>query len=170
MKNVIYSIVIALIFSQSQSYSLGGVQLNPRKKYPFGVNVHLLGPSGHLALAINAFVIPKINLELGFGVFNKDNFFTTRSFLGFKYHFGGNLISKTTFYLGIFDAISLDFQKHNLYFPIGINRIKRNHFTWSAEIAFQPTKLYYDSNLWGAIKVGYQFGFHKQNKIFKKNN
>jgi hypothetical protein len=170
MKKIIYTICISFIFSQSQSYSIDKIKPNPRKKYPFGISLNLLGPSGHLALSVNTFVIPKINIELGMGVFNNDDFFTPRSFLGVKYHFGGNSISKTTFYIGVYDAISFDFQKHNLYFPIGVSRIKKNHFTWSVELAFQPTKIYYDSTLWGAIKVGYQFGFHKRKKIFNKNN
>jgi hypothetical protein len=168
MKKLIYIIFIGLFLNQNQSYSFERVILNPRKKYPFGASVNLLGPSGHLAFSLNTFVIPKINIELGVGVFNNDNFFTPRSFFGVKYHFGGSLISKITFYLGVYDAISLDFQKHDLYFPLGISRIKRNHFTWSVEFAFQPTKIYYDSTLWGAIKVGYQFGFHKRKKNFNK--
>ena len=159
-----YFIIFLLIGTNFILFSNDNLILNPRKKYPFGTNVGLLGPSGHLSVAVNAFVVPKINVELGAGVFNFNNSFIPSSFLGVKYHFGGNFISRATFYLGVYDAMSFDFQNHNLYFPLGINRIKKNHLTWSVEIAFQPTKVYYNSTLWGAFKVGYQFGFNKKQK------
>ena len=169
MKKVINIIFVCLILCQNYSYSKDGIKLNPRKKYPFGASVNLLGPSGHLSVSINTFVIPKINVELGTGVYNTNGFFVPSSYLGVKYHFGGNTISRTTFYLGVYDDFSFDFQKHYLYFPFGINRIKINQFTWSLEIALQPDKIYYKSTMWGAFKVGYQFGFNKQkNKIFKQ--
>lgn len=148
-------------------FSKDGIKLNPRKKYPFGVAINLLGPSGHLGVSINGFVVPKINIEVGSGVFNTSGILMPSVFLGGKYHFAGNTWSRTTFYLGVFDAVDYNFKTHNLYFPLGISKIKKNHLTWSVEIAFQPDRVYYNSTMWGAVKIGYQFGFNSKEQ--KKN-
>ncbi len=165
--NFIFKILFILfICNFNLAFSKDDIKLNPRKKYPFGVAINLLGTSGHLALSINGYVIPKINIEVGSGVFNTKGIFVPSMFLGGKYHFAGNTWSKTTFYLGIYDAVNYNFKIHHLYFPLGINRIKKNHLTWSVEIAFQPDKSYYNSTMWGAFKIGYQFGFNaKKNKF-----
>ncbi|HIP37054.1 MAG TPA: hypothetical protein EYG85_09390 [Crocinitomix sp.] len=158
-------IVLVLLFLCNGAHA---IKLNPRKKYPFGASIHLLGPSGHLALSVNAFVVPKINIELGTGLYNANSLFQYSTFIGGKYHFGGNSFLNTTFYLGVYDAFSHDFNRHHLYFPLGLHKIKRNQLTWSVEVAFQPDKAYYDSTFWGAFKVGYQFGIKtkKQKKEF----
>jgi len=162
-----YFVIFLLLSFNILSFSKDKIKLNPRKRYPVGVTLNLLGPSGHLAMSINAFVIPKINIEAGYGIFNINSLFVQSMYLGGKYHFGGNTISNTTFYLGIYDDVSYDLKSHHLYFPLGVHKIKRNHLTWSLEIAFQPDKAYYDSTLWGAFKIGYQFGFKKHNKNIK---
>ncbi len=161
-----FKILLFFIVCFNLAFSHNKIKLNPRKKYPVGITAHLLGPSGHLALSVNGFIVPKINIEAGSGIFNINATLTHQLFLGGKYHFAGNTWSKTTFYLGVYDAVDYNFKTHHLYFPLGINRIKKNHFTWSAEIAFQPDRAYYNSTFWGAIKIGYQFGF----KIKKKKS
>jgi hypothetical protein len=154
------------LFLSLKIYS-NDIILNRRKKYPFGANIMILGPGGHIGTSVDAFLFNKLKFEIGLGLENKNGAFNTNYFLGGQYHFFGKTWSNATFYVGIFDAVNFSTSNtlHHLYLPIGYNRIKKNHLSWSIEIAFQPDKAYFDdSMIWGAFKVGYRFGFNQKKK------
>ena len=130
---------------------------NRRKKHPLGVNVGVLGPTGWGFVSADYFIDSKLDVEGGMGI-QTNGIHPYSFFAGAKYHIAGKFILGSTFYFGAMDAFFFKEGKgyqHNLYFPIGIHKIKRNKFSWSIEVAYQFNK-YSDSNIWGASKVGYR--------------
>ncbi|MFD1551308.1 hypothetical protein [Putridiphycobacter roseus] len=130
---------------------------NRRKKHPFGLNVGILGPTGWGFVSADYFIDSKLDLEGGMGI-QTNGIHPYSFFAGAKYHLAGKFIMGSTFYFGAMDAFFFKDGKgyqHNLYFPIGIHKIKRNKFSWSLEVAYQFNKNS-DSNIWGAFKVGYR--------------
>ncbi len=130
---------------------------NRRKKYPLGVNIGVLGLTGWGHVSVDWFIISKIDIEAGIGIQTK-GIHPFSYFAGFKYHVLGKSPTNLTPYFGIYDAFFVKDGKlyqHNLYFPIGIHKIKRDRFTWAIELAYQFNK-YTDRNIWGSFKVGYR--------------
>lgn len=131
---------------------------NRRDKYPAGFNLQVLGPIGITGVTFDYFVVPKIALEIGAGVKNFDSDFGFMG--GGRYHFFGNTTSGLTPYLGLYSGFQYtgsDIQNYNLYIPFGIQKIKRNKFTWSIEGAYQRSIDNLSQQWYGAAKVGFRF-------------
>ena len=157
-----FLILLLLSFSGtlSASDSFGKVDLlkNRRKKHPLGINVGVLGITGWGNVSADWFITPKLNVEGGLGI-QTTGLSPISYFGGVKYHILGKSPSNLTPYFGIYDAVFTNegkLHQHNLYFPIGIHKIKRNKFSWSLEVAYQFNS-YSDRNLWGGFKIGYRF-------------
>ena len=130
---------------------------NRRKKHPLGVNAGILGPTGWGYVSVDYFVASKINFEGGIGI-QTNGINPTSLFFGAKYHLGARFLGGITPYFGVVDAFFWkdgDFYQHNLYFPIGLHKIKRDKWSWGIEMAYQLNK-YANSNIWGSIKIGYR--------------
>lgn len=131
--------------------------LNRRSKFPLGVNAYVIGPIGGLALTADFFITPKVALELGAGFrnFNLDNGFT----LGVRYHVFGKTFASLTPYVGLYTGFhhnGADLQNNSIYVPVGLHKIKKNGFSWSAEVAWQRN--IFQTNGWsGGLRVGYRF-------------
>jgi hypothetical protein len=131
--------------------------LNRRSKFPIGINAYALGPIGGLALTADFFLTPKVAFELGAGVrnFEFDNGFT----LGVRYHVFGKSFLSLTPYVGLYTAFhhnGTNLQNNSIYVPVGIHKIKKNGFTWSAEVAWQRNT--FMTNGWsGGFRLGYRF-------------
>jgi len=137
---------------------------NRRAKYPLGVNLVILGPSGLVASSLDYFFTSRINVEIGVGL-NNDKTIQPNYFSGVKYHILGRTISNSTFYVGGF--IKNDFNNtaneiiQELYLPIGLQKIKMNKFTWNLELAYKYDVSSATSIVWGAFKLGYRFKIKK---------
>ena len=143
---------------------------NRRAKYPVGVNLMAFGPAGVTGVSVDWFLVPKLNFELGAGLNNLKSL-RPSYFAGGKYHFFGNTISNTTFYLGLFDKVMMDNTTvtQTLYAPFGIQRIKKNKLTWNIEVAYTYDVQTYKSQVWGAFKLGYRFNrFDRKKKKSSK--
>ncbi|MGV6861087.1 MAG: hypothetical protein ACWA41_04910 [Putridiphycobacter sp.] len=158
-------ILVVFVLSMSSAKADRFLELNPRKKYPFSIQANFLGPSGHAGLSISAYPASFLNLELGSGVFNANNTFINHHFFGAKYHFLGKSILRSTIYLGAFLIENNQFSQHSLYFPIGIEKIKKSQLVWRLELAFSPNRVYYNAYLWGSFKIGYQFRFKTKKTV-----
>lgn len=133
---------------------------NRRANYPVGLNAYAFSPVG-LALTADWFVTPKFAIEAGGGFRNMqlDNGFT----VGARYHFFGKTFLNITPYVGIYSGFhhnGSDLQNHAVYVPVGIHRIKKNHWSWSVEIAWQEST-FTGRNINGAFRIGYRFGGKK---------
>jgi hypothetical protein len=173
MKNIL--LLLVLLFSLNayavsfdnhfgDSFNKQLLYKNRRAKYPIGVNIMAFGPAGVIGLSIDWFIKPKLNLEFGIGA---DDFKTAKPayFIGGKYHLFGNTLSNTTPYFGVFDKISSFTNEinHQLYVPIGLQRIKKSKFTWNIEVAYVYNINSYTSSVWGAFKIGWRFNrFNKK--------
>lgn len=130
---------------------------NRRRKDPFGVNVGILGPTGWGMVSVDYFIDSKINVEGGIGI-QTNGINPTSLFLGAKYHVGAKFLAGITPYFGVMNAFFWNdgkLRQHNLYFPIGLHKIKRDKWTWAIELAYQFNK-YSNQNIWGAFKIGYR--------------
>lgn len=171
IKKIILVLCLIPLFSYSNSKSIDfgklSIYKNRRAKYPVGINVHAFGPGGVSGLSVDWFIVPKINFEFGAGL-NDLKTFRPSYFAGGKYHFFGNTISNTTFYLGLFDKLTVDSEvnfDNTLYVPFGLQRIKKSKLTWNIEVAYTYNLLSYKSQVWGAFKLGYRFNrFDKKKK------
>ena len=171
IKYLIFLFALIPIVGLSYEGNSTKIYKNRRAKYPVGINAIAFGPSGIVGVSFDWFVLPKINLEFGAGV---DNLKTFRPsyFAGGKYHFLGNSILNTTFYLGVFDKATQDptVLNHQLYIPFGIQRIKKSKLTWSIEVAYTYNISTFQSQIWGAFKLGYRFNRFDRKKKKPNNN
>lgn len=131
--------------------------LNRRKKFPLGINAYAVGPVGFFAVTADYFATPKLAFELGGGIRNEDfdNGFT----LGARYHVLGKTTLGLTPYVGIYTAFHYngnDLQNYGLYIPVGIHKIKKNGFSWSAEFAWKRN-VFTGNNMSFGVRVGYRF-------------
>ena len=132
-------------------------KLNRRSKFPIGLNAYGLGPIGGLALTADFFLTPKVALEVGAGFrnFDLDNGFT----IGVRYHVFGKTLLNLTPYLGLYTAFhhnGTSLQNNSVYVPVGLHKIKKNGFSWSAEVAWQRNT--FMTNGWsGGFRLGYRF-------------
>jgi hypothetical protein len=132
-------------------------KLNRRSNFPIGINAYGLGPIGGLALTADFFLTPKVALEVGAGVrnFDLDNGFT----IGVRYHVFGKTLLNLTPYVGLYTAFhhnGTNLQNNSVYVPVGLHKIKKNGFSWSAEVAWQRNT--FMSNGWsGGFRLGYRF-------------
>jgi len=140
------------------------IHKNRRTKYPLGVNLLLLGPSELIGTSLDFFITSNVNFEIGVGLDNnkaiRPNYFS-----GLKYHLLGNAITNTTFYAGGYFKNNFTNNTsgilQELYFPIGLQKIKRNKFTWNIELAYKYDVESAQSIVWGAFKIGYRFKIRK---------
>ena len=136
---------------------------NPRNNR-FGVNINMGSPTFLLSASLDYFITSSVNIEAGAGLLG--------TFGGMKYHFfGSKNTANWTPYLGLFIARNLtDFDifgtssgddwNTNLYFPLGIQYISKEGFTFAAEFAGRilvPELAAAQIPFWGAIKFGYHF-------------
>jgi hypothetical protein len=137
---------------------------NRRAKYPLGVNLILLGPSGLVGGSFDYFITSKMNFEGGVGLSNSKSA-QPNYFAGLKYHILGNSISNTTFYFGGFVKNNFNNTTNEiiqeLYLPIGLQKIKKNKFSWNIELAYKYDVAASKSIVWGAFKLGYRFKMRK---------
>lgn len=134
------------------------LDLNRRDKYPAGFNVYIGGPVGTVAATFDYFITSKFSLEVGGGVrtFNDEYGFL----FGGRYHFFGKTFTNMTPYIGVFSAFEYtgsDIRNYNLYIPFGIQRIKKNKFTWSIEAAYQNNSYEPEQKLYFGGKLGFRF-------------
>jgi hypothetical protein len=134
------------------------IELNRRDKYPAGINLYAMGPIGIGGISFDYFIVPKIALEIGAGArtFDSDYGFMA----GGRYHFFGNSLVNTTFYVGLysgFEYLNESLHNYNLYIPFGIQRIKKNRLAWSIEIAYKRDDYNLGNNLYGGGKLGIRF-------------
>ena len=130
---------------------------NRRQKHPLGINVGVLGVTGWGNVSADFFIKSKFNVEAGFGI-NTSGLSPVSYFGGLKYHVMGKTPTNLTPYFGVCNAVFFSegkMQQNNLYFPIGIHKIKRNKMSWALELAYQFNQ-YSDNNIWGGFKIGYR--------------
>ena len=166
LTSVLYSNGFASVLKVRNDKSL--FYKNRRAKYPLGVNLIAAGPSEFLALSFDWFITPKLNLEIGGGANHYKNPYPNY-FVGLKYHFFGKTISNLTLYAGGFGKNDFDFLEkeivQELYFPIGLQKIKKSKLTWNIEVAYRYNLITSQSRVWGAFKLGYRFNRPKKKKI-----
>lgn len=154
MSSISFSTIVEIDTSENKIKT----KLNRRAKYPAGINLYIAGPSGIVGASFDYFIVPKFSIEVGAGIRNSEPDFGY--FLGGRYHFFGNTITNITPYLGVFSGFEIkdnDIKNFNLYVPIGIQRIKKNHFSWSVEVAYQRNSYGFTQNIYGGGKIGYRF-------------
>lgn len=130
---------------------------NRRQERPIGINIGVMGPGGLAGASLDGFLGPKFAIEAGAGLRNTEGDFSY--FLGGRYHLLGGTRLNLTPYVGgytTFHYNGRDVQNHAVYFPVGIHRIKKNGFNWSAEVGYLKS-VDTDRNLHGQFKVGYRF-------------
>lgn len=138
-------------------------KLNRRALYPAGFNIYGFGPTGKVAVTFDYFVTPKLSLELGAGLkdFGPNAIPDEHAFtIGGRYHFFGNTPLNITPYLGVFSGFEYtgtDVRNFNLYVPLGLQRIKKNGFTWSVEAAYQQNVYDPIRTFYGGGKIGFRF-------------
>ncbi len=170
-KNILASVFLCfVIVTYGNSPSNIDFLKNRRQKYPVGINLVVLGPSGNIGASIDWFVTKKINLEVGSGI-NRFNSLQYSGFFGARYHLFGKSFSNMTIYGGVYDKITMDpvALYHTLYLPIGIHRIKKSRLSWHLELAYQNNLTVNEWDLWGAFKVGYRIIKVSNIKRRKKN-
>jgi hypothetical protein len=132
---------------------------NLRAERPLGINLHVFGPGGWVSGSLDGFITPKIALEGGVGIRNAEA--DVSYFVGARYHLLGGLPIPLTPYVGVYTAAHNEGRNvkfHSVYIPLGIHRIKRSGFNWSAEIAYEKNSLKAENkNLSGSFKIGYRF-------------
>lgn len=130
---------------------------NRRSERPIGVHLMGFGPAGLAGVSLDGFLGPKFALEGGAGVQNQEGDFAY--FIGGRYHFLGGTFLNLTPYVGAYTTFHYngrDVQNHAVYFPVGLHKIKKSGFQWSAELAYRKS-MYTDKTLHGAFKIGYRF-------------
>ena len=130
---------------------------NRRQERPIGFNLGVMGPGGLAGASLDGFLGPKFALEAGAGLRNTEGDFSY--FVGGRYHLLGGTRLNLTPYVGgytTFHYNGRDVQNHAVYFPVGIHRIKKSGFNWSAEVGYLKS-LDTDRNLHGQFKIGYRF-------------
>lgn len=159
-------IVFMLSFTAWQ-IELPKLKVNRRVRYPVGVNFQLLGPTGMANASVDWFFTKNFNLEGGIG-FQKRDIFYPAEFIGLKYHILGKTPISLTPYFGV-DAVFYvedgQFLNQNLYLMAGINKIKKNHLSWSLEVAYQADA-FNPAKFWGGFSIGYRFG---KTKVLKED-
>jgi hypothetical protein len=132
---------------------------NLRAQRPLGINLGAFGPGGLVSGSLDGFVTPKIALEGGAGIRNAEA--DVSYFVGARYHLLGGLPIPLTPYVGVYTAAHNEGRNvkfHSFYVPLGIHRIKRNGFNWSAELAYEKNSFKPENkNLSGSFKIGYRF-------------
>ena len=132
---------------------------NLRQERPIGIHLGVFGPGGCFSGSLDGFITPKIALEGGAGIRNAEA--DVSYFVGARYHLLGGLPISLTPYVGVYGAAhneGRDLNFHSLYVPFGVNKIKRNGFSWSAEIAYEKNSFKTgNKNLNGSFRVGYRF-------------
>ncbi len=135
--------------------------VNPRNKFPSAVNIYAFGPVGLASLTYDYFIEPNFAIEGGLGYrLNENNVGFT---FGGRFHLMGRGPQRLTPYFGLYNSVgpvSGTWEYYNLYIPAGINRIQRNGFNWSFEMAFQ-----WNTSVGRWISGGIKFG--PRFKIFK---
>ena len=146
------------------SFKKDFIHKNRRAKYPLGVNLLLLGPSELIGASVDFYLTSNVNFEFGLGLDNnkaiKPNYFA-----GLKYHLLGSTITNTTFYAGGYFKNNFENSTNSIlqefYFPIGLQKIKKNKFTWNIELAYKYDVQNEKSIVWGSFKIGYRFKIRK---------
>jgi hypothetical protein len=132
---------------------------NLRQERPIGMHLGAFGPAGWVSGSLDGFITPKIALEGGAGIRNAEA--DVSYFVGARYHLLGGLPISLTPYVGVYGAAhneGRDVNFHSLYVPLGVNKIKRNGFSWSAEVAYEKNSFKPENkNLSGSFKIGYRF-------------
>lgn len=144
-----------IAFNLSSQNISATTETNPRKEKPVGLNVNLGGPAVYSA-ALDYFVSPVINLEVGIG---------PAFYGGMKFHFNGNkdtanwtpFIGAYFTYFYVFDDLFDEFEEEPwlLYIPLGIHFQANGGFTFAVEAsAFTRDG---EAVLFGGLKLGYHF-------------
>lgn len=139
----------------------------PEKKIThfFGVNFVGGGPSGLTSISLDYHPIRRISFEIGY---EPTIFFSSSYYGGLKYFFKDDL-KKATPFIGVYRLKQklnngiLSSQKETIngfYFPVGIQTINANSWSFTMEIAGITRDHKDNIGLWGAIKIGYYF-FYK---------
>lgn len=150
-------------FAGQYPYDLKGkIKLNPRKHYPNGVNLVVLGPIGMGGITYDYFIVPKFAVEGGLGI--QPDFQHLGFTVGGRYHFFGNTPLRLTPYLGVYTAFGAyegnNFQNYSVYIPVGLNRIKKN-LSVSLEVGYRQL-VGVKGGFYGSLKIGPRW------KVFKK--
>lgn len=135
-------------------------KINPRAKDPIGLNIYGLGPVGAGGLSLDYFATPKLNFEIGAGAQEFDAETDLGYFVGAKYHLFGKMAIGITPYVGAFAAVEYEdanLRGYNFYFPVGIQRIKKNKMAWSIEAAYQQSPGELQGDFYGGFKLGFRF-------------
>lgn len=132
-------------------------KLNRRAKDPLGLNLYFIGPVSGAGISIDYFITPKFALEAvaGFRDIELNNAFS----LGLRYHFFGKTFLSLTPYIGLYTGFhhnQTTLQNHAVYVPVGLHKIKKSGFSWSAEIAWQNNLMTSNSVTCG-FRIGYRF-------------
>ena len=130
---------------------------NRRATRPIGINLIGFGPAGMIGGSLDGFLTPKIALEAGAGLRNQAG--DVNYFVGGRYHLLGGTRLNLTPYVGaytVFHYNGRDVQNHAIYIPVGLHRIKKSGFQWSAEVAYERNT-FKEKNLSGSLKIGYRF-------------
>lgn len=139
---------------------------NPRVKRPFGVSLNLGGPAILVSASANYFILPRLNIEIGGGIWGY--------YGGPTYHFKQNRDKRATVYTGFlltaypampgasafYDAgwnVSKPETHYYVYVPIGLNNISKNGYTSSIEIATSNAFAEWKVPFIFSLKFGYHF-------------
>lgn len=158
MKNILFSLLMFMITSQI-AYPQGAEE-NIRLERRVGVSFKLMGTTWPGGIAVDAFIIPQLNVEFNFTYLDK-GFYAIGG--GLKYHpFGGRKTERTSHYIGIdfasgqydFDAATIT--KLMYIAPLGLNYIGHRGFNFAIDIGamFTDDK---DPFFMFSLKFGYRF-------------
>ncbi|HIP47404.1 MAG TPA: hypothetical protein EYG92_00345 [Lutibacter sp.] len=138
----------------------------PTKKFTnfLGVNLVAGGPSGLTSISVDYHPIQRVSFEVGF----KPALIIGPGYYGGLKYFFKDDFKKATPFIGIYrrtlkNNIFLTSQKkviNGFYFPVGIQTINANAWSFTMEIAGITSDHKDKIGLWGAIKIGYYF-FYK---------
>lgn len=142
--------VINVIFS-GKGKSTKPLSLNPRKDYPFGVQLTLAGHS-LFAVTMNYFITPNQSFEAG--ICGRGIEIGTRHY--FSLHDEGQ---NKALYVGAITNLPID-SDWVLYIPLGYHILTHNGMAFSIELGGK-TPLYYDEDLkiYDFLGFGINFGF-----------
>ncbi|MBK9190889.1 MAG: hypothetical protein IPM77_04875 [Crocinitomicaceae bacterium] len=165
---IVTTFLLLAISSQSFAdtpFETEKIKLNRRSTRPFGFNLYAFGPIGGIGATADIFISPKFAFEAGAGYRDWDlnHAFTA----GIRYHFFGKTFLNFTPYTGVYVAFHYngnDLQNNSVYIPLGLHKIKKNGFCWSAEIAWQRNT-FFSNDLTGGFRIGYRFKTKKEEKL-----
>lgn len=148
MKKLTTLITLSLLLT----ITLSGQSVNRRSEFKTGAGIQLIGPTFVASGELDYFFTHNFNAEIGAGLYG--------TYVSAKYYFGSSE-KETPWapYFGVsykLPGILTGDKEGGFYFPLGIQYISKNGFTFAPEYGIINTGAI-KTALWGALRVGYHF-------------